>query len=111
MHRAARCSRPDEAASLEALREEAQPIAVSPEDLYAIPTPAAKYKELTRKCIIGELGLHEPREPIEPIAQIRDAAREPYTCAVGQSDHRVAANTSRSMPASTIPRTRTMPLA
>ena len=82
MHRSTRRSRPDEATSLEALREEAQPVSVPPENLHAITAPAAKDKELTRKRIFDELGLHKSCEPIEPIAQIRDTAREPYTCPV-----------------------------
>jgi hypothetical protein len=34
-------------------------------------------------CFVGELGLDKSCETIEPVAQIRDAAREPYACAVG----------------------------
>jgi hypothetical protein len=68
---------------LEALREEAEPIAIPQKHLHTIASPAAKYKKLTRKRIFGELGLHEARETIEPVAQIRETAREPYACAVG----------------------------
>ena len=50
---------------------------------WEIPATAAKDKELTRKWILGELGLHEARETIEAVAEIRKTAREPYACAVG----------------------------
>jgi hypothetical protein len=111
MHRAARRLRPYESTTLEALRQETQSVAIPPKHLYTIAAPAAKDKELTRKRIFGELGLHKSRKTIEPVAQIRMAAREPYAGAIGQSDHRIAAKASRSIPASTIPRTRTKPLA
>ena len=76
MHRAARCLRPDESTALEALREETESIAIPPQHLHPIAPPAAKHKQLTRKRIFGELGLHKSRETIEPVAQIRETARE-----------------------------------
>jgi hypothetical protein len=45
---------------------------------------------------------------VESVAQVRDSARQPYAGAARQSDHRVAANTSRNIPTSTIPHTRTI---
>lgn len=83
MHRAARRLRPNESAALETLREEAEPIAIPPKNLHTIPATAAKDKELTGKWILGEFGLHEARETIEAIAQIRETARDPHACAVG----------------------------
>jgi len=83
MHRAARRLRPDESTALEALREEAEPIAVPPKHFHTIASPAAKHKKLTRKRIFGELGLHQARETIEPVAQIRETAREPHACSIG----------------------------
>ena len=83
MYGAARRLRPDESTALEALREQAEPIAIPPKHLHTIASPAAKNKELTRKRIFRELGLHEACETIEPVAQVCETAREPYACAMG----------------------------
>ena len=83
MHGAACRLRPDESTPFKALREEAEPIAIPPKHLHTIAPPAAKHKKLTGKRIFGKLGLHEARETIEPVTQIRETAREPYACTVG----------------------------
>ena len=73
MHRAARRLRPNESAVLEALREEAEPIAIPPKNLHAIPAAAAKDKELTGKWILGELRLYQSSESIEALAHVGHA--------------------------------------
>ena len=60
--------------------------------------------------MLRQLRLHQCRKSIEAIAQIGHATGQPNAHSRGRSDHRVAAKTSRSICASTIPRTRTQPL-
>ena len=97
---------PDKATALETFGEQTQTVTVPPQNLNPITAPATKHKQLTRERILRESSLHESGQAIETITQIGDSAREPHARAAGQSDHRVAANTSRSITPSTIPHTR-----
>src|SRR5260221_1768858 len=111
MHSAAGCLRPHEAAVLQPLREQTQTIPVPPQQLDPISAPTAKGKQLTRVCVLAEFRLHDRGQSIEAIAQIGDPARQPDAHPALRSDHRAAASTSRSICASTTPRTRTQPSA
>ncbi len=64
---------------------------------------------MTRVRIRCQLRLHQRRQSVKPTAQIRHAACQPDARTGRHPHHRAAANTSRSIVPSTIPRTRTQP--
>ena len=111
VHGTARGLWPYEAPALEALGEQAQPIAAPPQDLVPIAAAAPKHKQLARERILGQLRLDQSRQAIKAITQIGRPAGEPDPRATRQRNHRTAASTSRSIARSTIPRTRRQPLA
>src|SRR5258708_12721818 len=107
MHRAATRLRPHEAPVLEALREQTKAVPIPPQQLDPIPAPTAKGEQLTRVRVLAEFRLHDRGQSIKAIAQISHTARQPDVRAARRSDHRAAASTSRSICASTMPRTPT----
>ncbi len=77
MHGPAARLRPHEAAIFQPLREQTQAVTIPPQQLDSITTAAPKSEQLTRERMLGELRLHDRGQPIEPVAQVRDPAREP----------------------------------
>src|SRR3546814_998222 len=72
--------RPDEPAAVHALREQAQALAVIPEQLDQIAALAAEREQRARVRTLLQHLLHQHREPIEPLAHIGGAAGQIDAC-------------------------------
>jgi hypothetical protein len=98
-----------EAPALEPLREQAQSIAVPPQDLHSIATPAAEHEQLPRERILVQAQLHERRQSIKALPHVRHPAGEPDLGSRRQPDHRRASalSTAVSRSPATSPITRT----
>jgi len=69
--------RPDETAALEALRKNAGPLRVPPDDLDQVTAPAAEREQMPGKRILLEHLLGEPGKAVEALAQVSDAGCQP----------------------------------
>ena len=72
MHGATRRLRPHEATALEPLREQAQPVAIGPQQLDQIATLAAEHKHVTAVRVGRERRLDECGEPLVAVIRLRD---------------------------------------
>ena len=99
--------RPDESATLQALGEQAQPVAIPPQQLDQITAAAAEAKHVTRERILPKHRLRLRRQAVEPLAHVGGARRQPYPGARRQSVHRSSSITCRSVSELTSPRRRT----
>src|SRR6202034_924825 len=109
MHSARARQRPDELASFQLLREQAQSISGPPQQLNQITSPAPKGEDVTGKRVLGERGLHQRRQTMHAAAHIRHAGSEPHLGAARRADHTRCARQSSTTPStceSTAPRTR-----
>src|SRR3546814_300860 len=101
-HLAGLGDRPDETAAVHALREEAQALAVIPEQLDQIAALAAEREQRARVRTLLQNLLHQHGEPVEPLAHIGGAASEIDACRRRERDHRPRTDITRaSAPAST----------
>src|SRR5713101_2534673 len=62
--------RPYEPTSVQALGEQAQPVAVPPQDLHQIAAPPTEAKQVARKRVFIENRLHQRRQTVEPFTQV-----------------------------------------
>lgn len=69
--------RPDEAAALQALDEQAQAIFVGPQQLYHVAAAATEDKQVSAERIVVEHALYARRQAIEAIAHVGDAGDQP----------------------------------
>src|SRR3546814_14534630 len=88
--------RPDEPAAVHALREQAQALAVIPEQLDQIAALAAEREQRARVRTLLQHLLHQHREPIEPLAHIRGAAGQIDEGRRWYRDHRARTDITRS---------------
>src|SRR5215469_11433763 len=84
---ARRCRGPDEAATLQPLGEQAQALAVVPQNLDQPAATAAKHKKLPAVRIALELLLHQERQAVEASPHVGMARRQPHPDAGRKRDH------------------------
>lgn len=95
-HRGPRHPRPDEAALLQPLREEAQPLTVPPQDLDQPPRTAAEHEDLSGERIAVQVVLHQRGKPVEALPHVRVTGGQPHAQAQGNGDHRSSSAARRS---------------
>ena len=93
-HRAVSRRRPDEAAALQPLGEQAHALAVVPEHLDQTAATAAEHEQMAAVRIALELLLDQQRQAVEALAHVGVAGRQPHPHAARDRDHR------RRLPAS-----------
>src|SRR5215468_12000453 len=82
-----RCRRPDEAATLQPLGEQAQALAVVPQDLDQPAAPTAKHEKLSTVWIALQLLLHQEAQAIKASPHVGMARRQPHPDASRKRDH------------------------
>ena len=87
-HRAIRRRRPDEAAALQPLREQAHALAVVPQHLDQAAAPAAEHEQMPAVRIAPERLLHQQRQAVKALAHVGVAGRQPHPHAARNRDHR-----------------------
>src|SRR3954451_438476 len=97
-------SRPDEAPSLQPLSEQAQPIAIPPQQLQKIAAATAKAENMTRERVLAQHCLRLRRQTVEALAHVGHARRQPHPSARSQANHRSSSITWRSTAGTTSPR-------
>src|SRR5262245_43899468 len=80
------CRRPDEAAALQPLGEQAHALAVVPQHLDQAAAPAAEHEQLAVVGIALERLLHQQRQAIEALAHVGVAGRQPHLRSVRDRD-------------------------
>jgi len=109
-HRLILRSRPHEAAAIQALGEQAHPLAVVPQDLHQTTALAAEHEQVTTVRVSLQRLLHQQRQTVEVAPHIRCTARQPHPRLGPKADHRPRARRTRPRAASSTPpstRTRT----
>src|SRR6266540_4458110 len=95
-HRAARLAqrRPDEAAVLQPLVEQTQPVPIPEQDLHGVGLLAAEREEMTRERVLLEHLLHQDCEAVEALSHVRAAERQMDLHARGYDQHRAFSSRS-----------------
>src|SRR5258708_39749703 len=108
-HHAVGRRRPQEAAALQPLREQARALAVVPDHLQKIASPATEAKQMPAQRIAAQDLLHLQRQRRKALAHIGVTGCQPNTHAWRKGNHaRLSAVTMRATrAASTAPSTRT----
>lgn len=88
MNRAFAGLRPDEAATLQSLGEEAEAIPIPPKQFDQIATSTAKDEDVAGKGIRGEFLLNDTGQAIKTTAHVSHASGEPDPGVTRQTDHR-----------------------
>src|SRR5258706_6850206 len=78
---------PDEAATLQPLGEQAQALAVVPQNLDQPTTPSAKHEKLSAVRIALELLLHQERQAVKAPPHVGMTRRQPHPDAGRKRDH------------------------
>src|SRR5947207_2861945 len=66
-------TRPDESTPLQTLGEQAQPVAIPPQQLHEIAAATAKAEHMSRERVLTEHGLRLHRQAVEAFAHVGDA--------------------------------------
>ena len=82
MDRALGGLRPDEAPTFQALGEEAQPVAIPPQQIYQIATPATEDENMTTERIGAQFLLGDGGQTIETPTHVGHPGSEPNTRSV-----------------------------
>src|ERR1700733_8597386 len=103
--------RPYEAAPFETFGEQAESVAVPPEQLDQIATLAAENENVARERVLFEHSLCDGAQACEAAPQVRDAGGDPDARAGRQRDHRLrCSRMTRRFSGSAEPSTRTWTL-
>ena len=106
-HSAVGSLRPDEAAALKALGQQAQAVAAPPQHLDHVAAPATEHEHVAAEGIFGQRHLYLRGQTVHASAHLGDAGGQPNPGACWQSDHGSRrANNSVSVATSTWPSSR-----
>jgi len=99
--------RPDESSSFQTLREKTKSVAVEPQQLHDVATPATKNKDMTGERLLLEHCLHLRTQAVETSPQIGHAGGDPNPRSSAEFDHlrrlsRIDFNSTGSAPLSTL---------
>lgn len=89
--------RPDEAALLQALGEEAKALAIPPQQLDNVAAPTTKDEHVPRERILKQRQLGNACQAVEAFAHVGHARCQPHPGARRQADHRGSARICRTV--------------
>src|ERR1700730_17392970 len=103
-HRTTCRLRPNKASALEPLAQQAEPVAIKPEDLQNVPSSATEDEDMTGERLLLEHRLHLGAESMKATAHVGHTSCDPDPCSCRKPNHeRRLWSTARTIAGSTLP--------